>query len=98
MALYLLHFSEPLGDPGRPRMSASHYLGFAKDEQSRELRIQHHRRGTSGVPITKAAVDRGIELLVGWLGEGTRDDERRMKNNGHHDRRCEVCRSACKDS
>lgn len=97
--LYQLHFSEPLGDLSRPRMSAQHYLGWAKSESSREARIEHHRRGTSGVAITKAAFDLGIEMHVVWLGEGTRDDERRMKLNGHHERRCMICRpTPCKDS
>lgn len=94
MALYLLHFEQPLGDPTRPRMSARHYLGWAKDEQSRERRIEHHRRGTADVSITKAAFERGIGFVVGWLGDGTRDDERRMKNSGNHHRRCSICREA----
>lgn len=93
MVLYLLHFSEPLGDPTRPHMSARHYLGYARDEATREARIALHRKGTSKVAITRAAVERGIELIVGWVGEGDQTRERRMKQNGHYDRLCSVCQT-----
>ena len=88
--LYLLHFDEPLGDPTRPRMSASHYLGWAKAGKL-EDRLARHARGT-GAAITRAAVERGIGWSVTLLVDGTRDDERRLKFAGHHERRCAVCR------
>lgn len=31
-------------------------------------------------------------MSIGWLGEGTREDERRMKKAGHHERRCLICK------
>jgi hypothetical protein len=92
MALYLIHFEQPIGDPTRPHMSAQHYLGFAQNDETRRLRIEHHRRGTAGVAITRAVFDRGIAMLVGWLGEGDQERERRMKLNGHYARRCSVCK------
>lgn len=85
--LYLLHFSSPLGDPGRPRMSARHYLGWAADL---DTRLAEHRNG-AGARITAAAVRAGIELTCTWTAPGTKNDERRLKRNGHHERRCPAC-------
>jgi hypothetical protein len=74
-------------------MMASHYLGYAQNERTRTQRIEHHLNGTAGVAITRAAFERGIEMVVGWLGEGSQDDERRMKQNGNHHRRCVICKA-----
>ena len=92
--LYLLHFSEPLGDASRPRMSASHYLGWADDL---ERRLQVHMRGR-GPNITAAAVARGITLELAWTEPGDRNRERRLKNNGHYERRCRICKADRADS
>ena len=87
--IYLLHFSAPLGDPDRPHMSASHYLGYAEDV---DRRLELHRSG-KGPSITAAAVARGIELLHVWTRPGGREDERRYKRAGHFaDRLCDICR------
>lgn len=85
--LYLLHFTVPLGRP-EPRMSASHYLGWT---DTLEGRLRTHRAG-KGPAITVAALERGAELVLAWSKPGTRDQERRMKGNGHFDRRCAVCK------
>lgn len=87
--IYLLHFSRPLGDPSRPRMSARHYLGWSTDDAV-VRRIREHREGR-GAAITRAAVAAGIELSVVAVIHGTRNDERRLKIRGHHDRRCVLC-------
>jgi hypothetical protein len=87
--IYLLHFDEPLGDISRPNMSASHYVGWAKDGKLGD-RLNEHAHGT-GARITKAAVDRGIGWSVVLLTDGTRSQERRLKKNGHHERRCFIC-------
>ena len=89
MALYLLHFSSPLGDPTRRGASASHYLGWAPDGHVLE-RVREHQTG-KGAKITCAAVARGINLLLVAVAEGDRNEERRRKNAGHHERHCPVC-------
>jgi hypothetical protein len=88
--IYLLHFDEPLGDVGRSRMSAQHYVGWAKDGKLQD-RLHEHELG-NGAAITRAAVERGIGWTVVRLVDGTRDDERRLKRNGNHKRRCSICR------
>jgi len=91
MTLYLLHFSEPLGDTSRPRMHASHYLGFAESPEDAIDRVDKHRKG-QGASITKAAVRRGIRLILVGIWPGSQKDERRLKTRGHHADRCCVCR------
>ena len=67
--IYLLHFTAPLGDPSRPRMSARHYLRWAPEADWQD-RIDAHRAGR-GAAITRAAVAAGIELELvrTWPGE-----------------------------
>lgn len=89
--LYLLHFTIPLGDVGRPRCSARHYVGWAKAGQLDE-RLAEHRRG-AGARITAAAVAAGAELLLVWTAPGTFREERRRKKAGHHDAICHVCQA-----
>lgn len=91
--IYLLHFSEPLGDPGRPRMSAQHYVGFARDERDVAARLAEHRAGR-GARITAAVVARGGSLRLARRLPGTRADERRIKRRGHFARYCPICAGA----
>lgn len=88
--IYLLHFTEPLGDPTRPRMSAAHYLGWAADG-ALEDRLAEHLSGR-GAKITRAAHARGIALIVARTWDGDRNEERRLKKTGHFaDRLCVLC-------
>jgi hypothetical protein len=93
LMLYLLHFSSPLGDPSRPRMSARHYLGWAPDTDWR-ARISLHHAG-HGAAITRAAVAAGIDLqLVRLWPDEDRTTERRLKRAGHFaDRHCPRCQA-----
>lgn len=88
--IYLLHFDKPIGDRQRPGMSAQHYTGWSKDGKLFD-RLDRHAQG-NGASITKWAVEHGIGWTVVMLKDGTRDDERRLKRNGHHERRCIICR------
>lgn len=54
--VYLLHFSDRLGNPQNPHAMAQHYIGFALDPHER---LAQHRAG-QGAKITAAAVQRGI--------------------------------------
>ena len=88
--IYLLHFSEPIGDLSNPKGQAQHYLGFSQDL---EARLEAHRNGT-GAAIMAAVVEAGIEWAVVKTWRGTRDDERALKNRHQHSFYCPVCKAA----
>ena len=54
MTVYLLHFSQPLGDPHNPRGQAQHYIGSADNVSQR---IAAHREG-DGAAIMRACAAR----------------------------------------
>lgn len=95
MAVYLLRYNEPAGDPGRARCSARYYVGHCKD--SRLLaRLCEHRDGTwieHDIPnadppaLPKWFHENGIGFRVAnvWISRG-RKFERRLKRAGHYDR------------
>lgn len=78
--LYMLEFSGKLGGE---KHSAQYYLGFVESDV--EARLAEHRAGR-GAAITRAAVERGYELRLVGVIEGTRADERRLKNRKNHKR------------
>lgn len=86
MGVYLLHFSEPLGNE---RHWARHYLGYAADL---EARLAEHRRG-GGARITEVAVERGIQLILVRSWPGGRTTERKLKSQHRHPRLCPLCNS-----
>lgn len=75
--IYILEFSEPLGNPNNPRGQARYYVGYCEDGRFDE-RLQEHRHG-AGAAITRAAVRRGIQLSVVAKMDGDRKEERRIK-------------------
>jgi predicted GIY-YIG superfamily endonuclease len=88
--LYMLQFEQALGQGKHGR--AQYYLGFCEDWRLNE-RIAEHRAG-HGAAITRACVERGIEIkLVAVYPCGSRGDERRFKNWKNHRR---VIDSWCK--
>ena len=96
MAVYLIHFSKPLGDTSNPRGQAQHYCGFTNGETV-EARLARHQRG-DGARICAAAVEAGAELLLARVWEdGDRELERWVKRQKRHRRFCPICRRAGKD-
>lgn len=85
--LYLLHFTRPVGNINRPRMHASHYLGWT-GQVDVEQRVAQHRAG-KGAAITKAAVAKGADLILVKTWPGTRNDERQLKQHGHFSDLCD---------
>lgn len=79
--LYLLRISPPMQRRTAP---TEFYLGYCEDGRLSE-RLEEHRSGR-GAKLTAAAVATGRTLEVVWTGEGTRKDERRLKNRRHHRR------------
>jgi hypothetical protein len=98
--VYIAHFSAPLGDPERPRMSALHYVGYAEPWRF-EQRICEHLNG-QGTKITRMAVQRGLSLTFFKIISGSkasREAERRIKNAEHFsDRICPICRQLTQNS
>jgi hypothetical protein len=81
--IYLLHFD-------RPYRHARHYTGWAKDTNRRVG--QHLDGSTHSNPLILAAQSAGIGVSVArvWKRK-TRNDERRLKNQGGASRRCPLC-------
>lgn len=74
--IYMLKFSEPIGNPNHRNGQAQFYLGYTTNL---DQRIAEHRAGT-GACITAAAVAQGRELhLVLVIPQGTRKLERQLK-------------------
>ena len=84
--LYWLELDEPLGNA---RKSSRLYMGFASDDVRLYRRLIAHAHGR-GSSFTRAAVDRGIGFKCIGIAEGTRADERRLKNRKNHRREFET--------
>jgi predicted GIY-YIG superfamily endonuclease len=79
--LYLIHTDRKLHHAG-------HYLGWTTDLG---LRLDAHLRG-DGARLVEAYNQNGIHWRVVRIWpEGTRVDERRLKNQKHGPRLCPVC-------
>lgn len=78
--IYVIRFSQRIGNPQNPRAQAQYYVGWCKDSKSAlERRLAEHRAGT-GARITAAAVARGLTLEVVFTMPGSRKVERQIKN------------------
>ena len=76
MAVYILQFSDTLGNLSNKRGQANFYVGYAENVQAR---LEEHR-AQRGASITAAAVQQGLSLSVVAVFEGDRTLERRIKN------------------
>lgn len=78
--IYLLHFDSPLGH-------ARHYLGWT---ENLEQRLESHRMG-QGARLMLHLKRAGIGFRLARTWEGTRNYERRLKNQGASTRHCPLC-------
>lgn len=78
--IYLLHFAKPYHH-------ARHYLGWAVNADDR---FQQHMSG-GGSPLVKAVVESGIGVKIVRTWDGTRDDERALKNRKNSTKLCPLC-------
>ncbi len=84
MAVYLIHFSEPIS----PRHTTRHYIGYAVDVQKR---LEAHQSGT-GSRLCQIANQRGIAYsVVRVWPDGDRRFERHLKNKKNAKRLCPIC-------
>ena len=90
MAVYLIHFDRPLGNPDNPRGQAQHYIGYADDL---ERRLAQHRSGNGSAlmaAVTRAGI--GWQVARTWP-DGDRTLERRLKRMKAAPRLlCPICR------
>lgn len=84
MAVYLLHFDQPLAH-------ARHYIGYADDV---DRRVEEHRSGR-GARLTTVIREAGIGFVLArvWK-QGDRTFERLLKRRKNAPRLCPVCREA----
>ncbi len=76
MAVYILKFDRPLGNPANKHGQAQFYVGYAKNVEGR---LHYHLAGR-GACITRAAVQQGIGFeVVLVIKEGDRALERKIK-------------------
>lgn len=89
--VYLIHFERAIGNLENPLGQAQHYLGYADDI---DARLARHQSG-DGARLVAAFVEQGIagECVRRWEG-ATREDERRLHNQGNNPRLCPRCREA----
>lgn len=94
MTVYLLHSDVAVGTVGGH--IARHYIGWTLEGEDALLkRVLTHQSGNGDAALPRALVEAGGELeLVYWWPGATKADERRIKNQGHHDRWCWKCHLA----
>lgn len=96
MAVYLLKYRQPAGNPRKRYASARYYCGSSANVWTLKLRIEQHRSGTwvelhipNAAPpaLPKWFHDKGIEFDVVrvWPLKGKKF-ERRLKGEGHFER------------
>lgn len=76
MPVYILQLDEPLGNENH---KAYYYVGYCNPGRLSK-RVGFHAKGM-GASFTRAAVEKGIKFRVIYYDpDGTRDEERRIKN------------------
>jgi putative endonuclease len=85
--IYLIHFDEPIGNLSHPLSAAQHYLGWCSDL---DKRLERHRSG-QGSSLMRFVEQSGIPWRVVREWKGTRDDERKIKDQKNSKRYCPVC-------
>lgn len=78
--IYLLHFDLAF-------KHAKHYTGWAR---ALAARLAHHRNG-DGARLLAVIREHGIDWQLARTWQGTRADERALKNQGGASRRCPLC-------
>lgn len=85
--VYLIHFSEPIGDLSNPRGQARHYLGWTSDLTAR---LEAHRSG-NGARLMEVVAERGIGWTLARTWHGDRGLERRLKDRHNGPKLCPIC-------
>jgi hypothetical protein len=96
MTCYLLHATEK-------HMHVQHYIGWTQNKSTLAQRLKHHAEGNGSTfirRVQKARKERGQEpwhlVLARVWDEGTKEDERKLKNRNGAARFCPVCQGIIK--
>jgi hypothetical protein len=91
--VYLLHFAEPIGNPERPNRAgtAQHYIGWAQRGRLLARVAEQLAGGSAAASIMRHLHSVGISAELARVWEGSRDEERRIKNMGGASRSCPLC-------
>lgn len=77
--IYILKFTQTIGNKSNPRGQARYYVGYCEDDRLDE-RLAEHRSG-HGAAITRVVIEKGYDFEVALTIPGaTRTDERKLKN------------------
>jgi len=79
--IYLLHYESKLHH-------AQHYVGYTSNL---DRRIARHIKG-NGAKLPAAFASAGIAFKIAITWQGTRRDERRIKNRKETPRLCPICK------
>lgn len=79
--LYILHFSAPY-------KGCCHYIGMTDNF---DKRMKCHRAG-SGAKLMKAVLNAGIDFEAFIIGEGGREEEKKLKASKNSKRHCPKCK------
>ena len=88
--VYLLHFSQPIGNLKNPKGTAQHYLGYTS--RSLKKRLEEHQKGV-GAKITRAVVQDykyKLQLVRHW-SKCNRELEKQLKQRHNSVSLCPLC-------
>lgn len=86
--VYLLHYTQAIGNPSKPTGYAQHYLGSTS--KSLKHRLAQHASG-QGAKITAAFARQNINFICVRTWDGGRTVERYLKSRHNHSRLCPLC-------
>lgn len=87
--IYLLHYREKLSG------HAQHYMGWTNNIENRIF--EHIEGREKKCKLTYEFAKAGIPFIISKLWFGTRDFERKLKNQRNHPRHCTCCNGNLKN-
>lgn len=85
---YLIHWQPAIGNLNHPKGTASHYLGSTKKPVGDRF-LEHQSK--TGARITKAAMEKGRELVLVRTWRGGRSKEKQLKKLHNNRLLCPIC-------
>jgi putative endonuclease len=92
--VYLIHFDEPIGNPGNPRGLAQHYLGWSSLPVIQRLKRHENARGARIMSVCR---EKGVAWKLVRTWDGPRALERKLKNLHNSPKLCPICRAQARE-